>query len=360
MQMKDRIKKSLKNDVSGSRVIFVLILNAVIMAAVYIFFAWFLGKNRNLAGVTFVKGFFTYREVFLCLVLGGFLSLALDYAVIIRPLWELEDSVKEYLAAMEGNEYIAVPEELKKGSVKGTMEYLMRQQKIAHEREVIESKQRKRTELYALQMQIDPHFLYNALDSIRGYALLHDMDEISDITEALSRVFRNMISNKNELLPLRQEMDNIKNYMKIQQFRFNNKFQYAFEIEDEVADKYMVPRMVLQPLVENAIMHGLEHKIEGGWVLIRAYVTQKRFILSVTDNGAGISESRLELLNHIMAGNPSEFVSNDDSRHVGIALININRRIKLNFGKPYGITLSSTPEVRTTSEVVLPLLLRRK
>ena len=82
-----------------------------------------------------------------------------------------------------------------------------------------QKKLRRQAELKALQSQVNPHFLYNALDSIRGYALIHDMEEISDITEALSRVFRNMISDKQELLSFRQEMDNINNYMKVQQFR---------------------------------------------------------------------------------------------------------------------------------------------
>ena len=159
---------------------------------------------------------------------------------------------------------------------------------------------------------------------------------------------------------MRQERDNINNYMKIQQFRFNNKFEYSFEVDEELLDKYMVPRMVIQPLVENAIMHGLERKVEGGWVRITAYVTERRFVVQVVDNGVGMSEERLELLNRTMKMNPVHQTISQDKNHSGIALININKRLKLKYGNQFGIILSSTPNIRTVTEVVLPLLLNRK
>ncbi|MDC7290365.1 sensor histidine kinase [Blautia schinkii] len=345
---------------SGNRVALVLLGNLVVIACVYLFFGWILGVRRADMANSIPSGCFTYREAALCLVFSAIINGVANYKLIIRPLWDVEESVRSYQDILVDDEFFAVPKELESGDIKTAIQYLLKQQKLAHEKERIEEKQRKRTELYALQTQIDPHFLYNALDSIRGYALLHDMEEISDITEALSRVFRNMISDKHELLPLRQEADNIRNYMKIQQFRFNNKFSYSCEIGEELLDKYMIPRMVLQPLVENAIMHGLERKMEGGWVKVRAYTTERRFVLTVTDNGVGISEERQAFLNEAMTQEPRRYEMNVDSNHVGIALININRRIKLNFGKQYGISLSSTPNVRTTTEVVLPLLLNKK
>lgn len=353
-------RKKLHRELSGAGVAWALFANIAVIAVVFLLFGWLLRGGREILVNGVPSGGFTYREVVLCLIFSFIVNSVLDYRLVIRPLWEVEDDVRRYQEAVRGDELLAVPKELESGDIKTTMQYFLKQQKLAYEKEMIEEKQRKRTELYALQTQIDPHFLYNALDSIRGYALLHDMDEISDITEALSRVFRNMISDKQELLPLRQEVDNIRNYMKIQQFRFNNKFSYSFEIEEELLDKYMVPRMVLQPLVENAIMHGLEKKLDGGWVKIRVYTTERRFVMTVTDNGAGISEERLVLLNHAMTQSPGQYELNEGPHHVGIALININRRIKLNFGKQYGITLSSTPNIRTSSEVVLPLLLNKK
>lgn len=345
---------------SGRKVVLVFFINIGVIAAVYLFFGWFLNSSGVFFSFERSAVGFTYREAGLCLAFAFIINGAITYFMIVRPLWNLEDSIQKFMETMRGDEFSPSSGEFQEETIESVLRYLMKQQEVSHEKNKIEEKQRKKAEIYALQNQIDPHFLYNALDSIRGYALIHDMDEISEITEALSRVFRNMISDKHELLTLRQERDNIYNYMKIQQFRFNNKFDYSFEIEEELLDKYMVPRMVLQPLVENAIMHGLERKVKGGWVRVTAYETEKRFVLDVTDNGAGISEERLKLLNRAMKLKPGEYTASEESRHAGIALININRRIKLNFGSQYGINLSSTPDIRTTTEVVLPRLLNRK
>jgi len=253
------MKRSKK--LSGRKMIEVLALNAFVIALVYLFFGWFLNQSaEHLLGGT--EAGFTYREVWLCLVLALLINGIIDYQLLIKPVWNLESAVQRYREAVRDEEM--------DDSVETVLYHLLKQQEVAYEKNKIEEKQRKKAELYALQSQIDPHFLYNALDSIRGYALLNDMDEISEITEALSRVFRNMISDKHEQIPLRQERDNINNYMRIQQFRFNNRFLYSFEADEELLDKYMVPRMVLQPLVENAIMHGLEPKVEGGWIKVTA------------------------------------------------------------------------------------------
>lgn len=348
-----------RNGFSSRSVILLLIVNIIVIFGIYLFFGWFFNSGIFVSSRS-VTGGFSYRELGLCMLLAVILDGMIDYVWLIRPMWDLEESIRKYQQEFEEEEPEKEINGHKEETIESFLNRLMQNQMLFHERERIDKKQRQKAEMYALQSQINPHFLYNALDSIRGYALLHDMDEISDITEALSRVFRNMISNKHELLPLRQERDNINNYMKIQQFRFNNKFDYSFEVEEELLDKYMVPRMVIQPLVENAIMHGLERKVEGGWVKVTAYVTEKRFVVQVIDNGVGMSEERLELLNRTMKMNPVNHTISEEKNHSGIALININKRLKLKFGSQFGIMLSSTPNIRTVTEVVLPLLLNRK
>ena len=352
-------KTKKKNGFSSRTIIYVLLLNLAVIAVIYLFFGWFF-HSGIIVYKREISGGFNGREIWLCLLLSAIINAMIDYRWMIRPMWDMEESIRKFRENTEGTVYEKQVETDGEKSLEQEMNRMMQRQMIVHERERIEERQRQKAELYALQSQIDPHFLYNALDSIRGYALLHDMDQISEITEALSRVFRNMISDKHEFLSLRQERDNISNYMKIQQFRFNNKFNYSFEVEEELLDKYMIPRMVLQPLVENAIMHGLEHKIEGGWVKVTAYVTEKRLVIDVTDNGVGMNEERLELLNQAMKVDPVAVNVAQGDGHAGIALININRRIKLNFGNRYGIILNSTPNIRTVTEVILPLLLNRK
>jgi len=358
--MEKKVKrKILQKKISGRRVIEVLVFNILVIAVIYLFFGWFLNNSREFL-INKTSWGFTYCEALLCLVLAALVNGIIDYQLLIKSIWNMEGAVLKYQEVVRDEEAISIYKELEDDSIETVLYYLLKQQEVSHEKNKIEEKRRKKAELYALQSQIDPHFLYNALDSIRGYALLNDMYEISEITEALSRVFRNMISDREEQIPLRQEMDNINSYMRIQQFRFNDKFHYSFEVEEELLDKYMVPKMVLQPLVENAIMHGLEKKVEGGWVKITVYTTERRFVVVISDNGAGINEERLEFLRRAMKFNPVDFQVSEEVQHVGIALINIDRRIKLNYGKQFGIALSSTPDVRTTTEVVLPLLLNRK
>jgi len=334
------------------------LINAVILIIVFVFFGIFLQGSRTLSenGEKIVG--FTAREVGLCLVLSLLINCIIYYKMSLAPIWRLENEVKRYREdnVDDGSEKT---KPITDDSVETALKQLMQERKVANEWDAIKEKQRKSTELYALQSQIDPHFLYNALDSIRGYSLIHNMDEISDITEALSRVFRNMISDKQKYFSIRKERDNINNYMKVQQFRFNNKFDYSFEADEEILDKYVVPRMMLQPLVENAIMHGLERKVDRGWIKARIFITEKRLMIEVVDNGAGVNEERLVFLREMMKKKPSEYGILESVGHTGIALININRRIKLDFGNRYGISINSTPYIRTTSEVVLPLLINK-
>ena len=343
---------------TGKKVLITILINAVILLAVFVFFGFFLQGSRTVMqdGQKIVG--FTAREVGLCLLLYLLINSIIFHKNLLVPIWQLENEVRRYRdeSAEDGNERMKF---ITDNSIETVLKLLIQERKIANEWDAIKEKQRKSTELYALQSQIDPHFLYNALDSIRGYALIHDMDRISDIIEALSRVFRNMISDQQEYFSIRQERDNINNYMKVQQFRFNNKFDYSFEVDEDILDKYMVPRMVLQPLVENAIMHGLERKVDGGWIKARVFITERRLMMEVIDNGAGISEERLEFLWEMMKKKPSEYGIFEKAGHTGIALININSRIKLSFGDQYGIYINSIPYIRTTSELVLPLLINR-
>ena len=216
--------------------------------------------------------------------------------------------------------------------------------------------QMQTTELYALQTQINPHFLYNTLDSIRGYAVIHQVYEIADMTEALSKLFRSMIAKEGKLLRVKEEFESVKNYIAIQDFRFQHKFHYECEVEREIMEEYLIPNMSLQPLVENAIMHGLEQKMGMGIVRITGYVTEKRLVLNVWDNGIGISEKKLRILNErILNWRETESEKNRDD-HTGIALMNINKRIKLQFGEEFGIYIMSTPEISTVTELTLPAI----
>lgn len=216
----------------------------------------------------------------------------------------------------------------------------------------------KQTELTALQSQINPHFLYNTLDSIRGQALIDDNREIARMVEALAAFFRYSISRKGNLVRLRDELANIENYMLIQRYRFNNRFSLEVIVDegDEAAYDFYIPRLIIQPVVENAIFHGLEERLEGGKVTIEAIVTEQNLILTISDNGKGMDAETLERLNTRIRDDGEEMEEEQRSqRNTGIALPNIHKRIRLLFGEEYGVNVYSTVGQGTDVEITIPV-----
>lgn len=220
---------------------------------------------------------------------------------------------------------------------------------------------KKQAELNTLQSQINPHFLYNTLESIRSLALRENAKDVSCMTKALSNMFRYSISNKNDLVTLDEELKNIDNYLIIQNYRFKNRFKLIKDIDntDSKVLTNLIPKLSLQILVENAIYHGLEKKIGGGFVKINIISTEKRLMISVIDNGVGMDDNTLIELNEKLARKTEEIIaSSSESSGPGIALTNLNERIKLFYGSEYGLKVYSAEEVGTTVEILLPLLNR--
>ena len=210
----------------------------------------------------------------------------------------------------------------------------------------------KQAELSALQSQINPHFLYNTLESIRGRALVEDCGDVAEMAEALAGLFRYSISRKGELVTLGEEFYNLDNYFLIQQYRFPNKFQVCYEVEDEALLSVLLPRMSIQPLVENAIYHGLETKVGKGDISIKATEYESRIEISIRDNGTGIADEKLRQLNLWLAQgrNPKEM----RAEQVGIALLNVNKRVALRFGGEYGLRIYSTVGYGTDVRLTIP------
>lgn len=214
-----------------------------------------------------------------------------------------------------------------------------------------------KAEIHALQSQINPHFLYNTLDTIRSMAIIRDSEEIAQMAEALSMLFRYSISRPGEMTTLKDELDNVKNYLLIQGYRFPGRFKYQQKIEDGEILQYKLPVLTLQPVIENAVHHGLETKVGGGQVSIRAYRTRERFIIRIADNGTGMTETQLEVLrDRLSRGGSIDSQDRDLRKHrnTGIALTNVNQRIKFYYGDDFGIKVYSTAGVGTIVEIILP------
>jgi two-component system sensor histidine kinase YesM len=210
----------------------------------------------------------------------------------------------------------------------------------------------------ALQNQINPHFLYNVLESIRSDAIMAGVPEIGKITEALAVFFRYTTSNMESLTTLEEELSNVRNYFLIQKYRFEDKIDLDILLpEEEDLLKARIPKLTLQPIVENAIKHGLEPKIEGGNVIIDIDHSDTILYISVTDNGVGIDESTLEHLNDTLLHMAGCNGSVREDKKGGIALNNVNSRIRLLMGEEFGLHLFSSPDSGTEVSLTLPYIL---
>ncbi len=210
---------------------------------------------------------------------------------------------------------------------------------------------RKQAEINFLQRQINPHFLYNSLESIRGNAMVKGAHEIAEMTEALATFFRYSISQKGSMVTLEDELNNVRDYFTIQQFRFHNKFEMSITGCQDAASfsQFYLPKLTIQPIVENAIYHGLEPKVGPGRVEIRITITDIRLILNIVDDGIGIGKEKLHSI--------QSMIHDDTGREsTSIALFNVNRRITLNFGSGYGVFVTSTKNYGTNVEITLPLI----
>ena len=214
----------------------------------------------------------------------------------------------------------------------------------------------RQAQYLALQNQINPHFLYNTLEAIRGDALSMGMRDIAKITEALATFFRYTISNMDNLVSLEEELSNAENYFAIQNYRFGERVSMQVTIEpgsESVVD-YMVPKLTLQPIIENAIIHGIEGQIGPGTVSVAIATDGSRLLIDVTDDGVGMSEAALDEIRRRLVY--PDVASGRDERHRGgIALANVNNRIKLLFGEQYGLRVSSIEGAGTKVEIELPV-----
>lgn len=218
--------------------------------------------------------------------------------------------------------------------------------------------QQRQAEYLALQNQINPHFLYNTLEAIRADALQAHCNNIAVIAEALATFFRYTITDVHHSVTLADELDNVDNYFAIQQFRFGSKLEMRLELEDEELLGARMPKLVLQPLVENAIAHGLEGKVGEGVVTIVVDNSDKTLFVGIKDDGVGIDDEKVEELNRIFSIQDKALRRFGQTKREkgGIALPNVNNRIKLLFGEDYGLHIFSAEGVGTEIRMTLPLL----
>lgn len=307
----------------------------------------------KIVGVSFLEDILSSMKDYI-----AFLLLAFSFTVIIAvfvsiyistkisdPISKLVTSMKEVEA---GNFNIALDikgekevEEMSETFNQMTLKIRNLKDEIVREQDA-----KRKSELNALQAQINPHFLYNTLDSIVWMAENDRVKDVITMVTALARLFRISISGGRNIISVGEEVEHAKNYLTIQKIRYKNKFEYHFEVAEEVL-KFKCLKLILQPIIENAIYHGVETMQDKGDIYIRAYSKEGLLYIEVEDNGNGMSPDTLKQI----------FETRKKTRESsGVGFKNVNDRIKLCFGDEFGLRVISEQEEGTTVTIVTPVI----
>ncbi|WP_176718114.1 cache domain-containing sensor histidine kinase [Paenibacillus kribbensis] len=224
----------------------------------------------------------------------------------------------------------------------------------------LRERQKRDAELRSLQEHIKPHFLYNTLDTIHWMARKNGADDVSDMVGALSRLFRLGLSKGDDFIPLRSEMEHISSYMQIQQTRYRDRLRWELIVSEEL-EKLFVLKLILQPVVENAIYHGIKARRGPGTIRVEAKADGDKLLLTVRDDGAGMTAARLRELQNLLempleAMEQQQKQSRDNMNDRSYGMLNVQARIRLSFGEEYGIVLESEEGAGTCVTIIHPLL----
>ncbi|WP_318708908.1 cache domain-containing sensor histidine kinase [Candidatus Acetatifactor stercoripullorum] len=309
----------------------------------------------RVVGVSYINELVTAKEtevfgiVIVILVIIFFVTFVSSYimsCVVSKPIQKLVNDMGEFEKNAAGYSYSPM------GGI-GEIQFLS--QSFGHMVKRIQSLMNqvrqeeitlRKTELKALQAQINPHFLYNTLDSIGWLCEEERSRDAVEMVNALAKLFRISISKGHELITVEKELEHARSYLKIQKFRYKNQFNYEFQVEEGCLS-YYCNKITLQPIIENAIYHGLNRMVDEGQIVVRAYTDGRDMVFEVEDNGVGMTK---EQCRSILQKEPGE--------SAGIGIKNVNDRIQIYFGESYGIQIESELDEGTTVRIRMPKLER--
>lgn len=295
----------------------------------------------------FTHGMFNIRYFIAILILFMAMMLAVIHRFISdrisSPILKLNASVMEYEAGEKPEIYIGGSQEIRHlgNSIQRSYEQI---DTLMHNI-VMEQNERRKSELDALQSQINPHFLYNTLDSITWMIEGERNDDAVFMISELAKLFRISLSQGRTIISIQDELQHAKSYMNIQKIRYKNCFSVAFDIDASIY-AYCSVKLILQPILENAINYGINEMDDCGEITVSGRKVDENIILSVTDNGMGIPENEVDFIL-----TDSERVHKHGS---GVGLVNVNNRIQILFGKEYGLSIESELDEGTTVSICIP------
>lgn len=301
-----------------------------------------LGASRHIKQITVFLSLFC---IAICLLLSLYLSQR-----VTAPIQTLIENMQQ---AETGNWDLSLTPRYNDeiGKLTDSFSRMLSRLKESVEKTIAAEKEKRDAELKVLGFQINPHFLYNTLSSIIWLSNAEKTDDVIRLTKALSNFFRISISRGQEVIPIEDEINHIRNYLEIQRIRYRDEFDVIYEIDDEIREFY-VPKLILQPLVENAIYHGIKN-LDGikGIIRIEGYRKGGIIYLVVKDNGNVLTEADVARINDFLANN----VTADKS--FGIGIRNVNDRLKLFFGQEYGLRFRKS-DLYTVAEIRIPTATR--
>lgn len=305
--------------------------------------------NWKLVGVFYTSDIATSQQrisdyikwiLFVGLIIFISFSMFMSFR-ITKPIQELQRSMKDL---ENGNFDIQLEITGEHEVVQLTKSYnvMIRRIRNLMDQIVIEQEAKRKSELSSLQAQINPHFLYNTLDSIVWMAEHEKHEDVILMTGSLASLFRISISKGAMIIPVQKELDHAKHYLTIQKMRYKEKFEFEFDVDEEIY-KYETIKLILQPMIENSIYHGIRHMVDEGRIYIRAYVKDDFLIFEVEDDGLGMSEETADGI-----------LYNTNSTENGVGVHNVHERIQLMYGKEYGLEIESEIEVGTKITFRMP------
>ena len=290
------------------------------------------------------QGQFIYVMTAVILIIIALLFSNHISRAISRPIQKLRDSMAKVQEGDFSATVMEVPEQNEIGSLTRSFNVMIHQIEELMKQNRIEQEQKRKSELKALQSQINPHFLYNTLDSIIWMAEGKKNEEVVLMTSSLAKFLRQSISNEDQQVSIGQEVEYARSYLTIQKMRYKNKLEYEIYLEASIKSCQIV-KLVLQPIIENAIYHGIKYKEGMGMVTVRGYEKDGCVVLEVADNGVGMDE---ETLKHIFERHKVNYRSN------GVGVYNVQKRLKLYYGNDYGITYESEKGMGTKAVITIP------
>ena len=283
------------------------------------------------------------------LVAMGLMIVALFFSRFIsrsitQPIQQLCDSMERVQEGDFSVSDIVVESQNEIGSLTKSFNVMTHRIQDLMEQNIREQEAKRKSELKALQSQINPHFLYNTLDSIIWMAEGKKNEEVVLMTASLARLLRKSISNEDEVVSIGQEVEYARGYLTIQKMRYKDKMEFQIEVDPSILHIPLI-KLVLQPVIENAIYHGLKYKESKGLLLVKGFMKNDNAVLQVIDNGVGMDE---ETLAHIYERHKVNYQSN------GVGVYNVQKRLQLYYGNEYGITYESKKGEGTTATITIP------